>query len=167
MAGPNGPYRESRSFMVATGPQGPPPGRTRPLALCRAGSLRGQRHARGVGNDGEATLRPGEDLVPELLGIHYVRVPVADVVEARDWCVEIFGLTCILDYEEEAGIVGALLVHPSGLAVALHLAVHQSKALDGFADPFAPGWRPRGNAAVAEMAGSKSGPTRPDPIRAT
>jgi catechol 2,3-dioxygenase-like lactoylglutathione lyase family enzyme len=74
-----------------------------------------------------------EDVRPALLGIHYVRVPVANVEEARDWCVEILGFNCILDYEVESGIVGALLVHSSGISVALHLAPDRSTSLDRFA----------------------------------
>ena len=61
--------------------------------------------------DSSATNRSNpSDAIPGLFGIHNVRLPVEDVVTARDWFVEVFGFECVLDYEVEEGIVGALLL---------------------------------------------------------
>lgn len=69
---------------------------------------------------------------PVLSGLHHIRLPVGDVAAVRQWCEEVLGLECRLDYEEEEGVIGCLLAHPSGFTVGVHHAPEIAAALAGF-----------------------------------
>jgi len=73
-----------------------------------------------------------EGTTPPLLGIHHIRVPATDVGASREWYRDTFGFEPVLDYEEEDGLVGAVLRHPSGLAVGVHRDRDRAAALSGF-----------------------------------
>lgn len=52
---------------------------------------------------------------------------------SRDWYAETLGLSPILVAEEEETVIGIVMGHPSGVAIGLHLAPEQARALEGFA----------------------------------
>jgi len=70
--------------------------------------------------------------MPRLLGLHHVRVPVTGVETSREWYRDVLGLVPVLDYEEEEGLVGAVLNHTSGVTLALHRDATRAGALHGF-----------------------------------
>jgi catechol 2,3-dioxygenase-like lactoylglutathione lyase family enzyme len=71
--------------------------------------------------------------VPFLLGIHHVTLPVTDLPRSRDWYVDVFGLSVLVNEETADGLVGVTLEHPSGTLVYLRAAPRQAAALRGFA----------------------------------
>lgn len=74
-------------------------------------------------------LDPGP---PPLVGLHHVRLPVADVEAGRDWLVETFGFRRRLETEDEDGVIAAVLEYPAGTAVSLQRAPAAAAALAGF-----------------------------------
>jgi catechol 2,3-dioxygenase-like lactoylglutathione lyase family enzyme len=71
-------------------------------------------------------------LLPSITGIHHVRLPVTDVLISRDWYADVLGFEPVLDHEEEDRVVGAVLQHPSGFVIGLHVQPAQAKMLAGF-----------------------------------
>jgi catechol 2,3-dioxygenase-like lactoylglutathione lyase family enzyme len=71
--------------------------------------------------------------MPSVLGVHHIRLPVMDIDASSDWYRTIFGFEILLYEEEEAGAVGAVLRHPSGVVLGLHqVEVAVVAALEGF-----------------------------------
>ena len=68
-----------------------------------------------------------------MVGLHHVRVPVADVLASRDWYADTLGLLPILVTEDEDTVTGVVMEHPCGVVIGLHHAPTQAKALEGFA----------------------------------
>ena len=68
-----------------------------------------------------------------IAGLHLVRIPVADVWISRDWYTGVLGLLPVMDVEEEQRVVGAVLRHPQGFAIGLHLDPRRASELAGFA----------------------------------
>ena len=66
---------------------------------------------------------------PKLVGIHHARVPVDDVLAARDWLVDTFGFGPVLLEEDEDRVTGAVVDHPSGIVLGLHYSVQHSSFL--------------------------------------
>ncbi len=75
----------------------------------------------------------GEDRPVRIAGLHLVRIPVADVWVSRDWYMRVIGLLPVMDVEEEERVVGAVLRHPEGFAIGLHLDARRAADLAGFA----------------------------------
>lgn len=69
---------------------------------------------------------------PSIYGLHHVRLPVADVFVSRDWYVDVLGFESVLDHEEEDRVVGAVLQHPCGVVLGLHIDPERALALSGF-----------------------------------
>src|SRR5262245_55048382 len=69
---------------------------------------------------------------PSVYGLHHVRVPVADVFVSRDWYVDVLGFESVLEHEEENRVVGAVLQHPCGVVLGLHVDPARAGALAGF-----------------------------------
>jgi catechol 2,3-dioxygenase-like lactoylglutathione lyase family enzyme len=69
----------------------------------------------------------------EIVGIHHVSLPTSDVEGAMAWYVDILGFECVLVEEEEASVIGALLVHPTRAVISLHADPDRARALSGFA----------------------------------
>lgn len=85
--------------------------------------------------EARAADQPSLDGAPSglrLRGVHHVRLPVSDVLRSRDWYSEVFEFAPILDFEEEANLVGVVLEHPCGITVGLHAAPERVVALAGF-----------------------------------
>ena len=74
--------------------------------------------------------RPG---LPDIVGLHHVRAPVSNVVVTRDWYIDVLGFFPLLVVEEEDGVIGVALEHPSGVVVGLHREPEMARALRGFA----------------------------------
>ena len=71
--------------------------------------------------------------MPSMLGVHHVRLPVVDVEASSDWYRTVLGFEILLYEEEEGGVVGAVLRHPSGVVLGLHQSeAAVVKSLDGF-----------------------------------
>ncbi len=67
-----------------------------------------------------------------ITGLHHVRVPVTDLDTSTDWYASVFGFELDLYVEEEAGPIGAILHHPTGVVLALHIEPTRAAALRGF-----------------------------------
>ncbi|MGO9029548.1 MAG: VOC family protein [Acidimicrobiales bacterium] len=67
-----------------------------------------------------------------ITGLHHVRLPVSNITASAEWYVATFGFEVILYEEEETRPVGAVLRHPSGVIVGLHLNRARSLALKEF-----------------------------------
>jgi catechol 2,3-dioxygenase-like lactoylglutathione lyase family enzyme len=65
--------------------------------------------------------------------LHHVRIPVTDAWKSRDWYMSVLGFLPVLDLEEEQGLVGVVLRHPTGLVIGLHQEPVRAAALRGFA----------------------------------
>jgi len=82
---------------------------------------------------GPASQRWHADEMPSVLGVHHIRLPVVDVEASSDWYRTIFGFEILLYEEVEAGAVGAVLRHPSGVILGLHqVEAAVVAALEGF-----------------------------------
>jgi catechol 2,3-dioxygenase-like lactoylglutathione lyase family enzyme len=69
---------------------------------------------------------------PSIVGVHHVRLPVSNVLESRDWYMDLFGFEPILDFEEEERVLGVVLEHPCGITLGLHREPERAIALSGF-----------------------------------
>ncbi len=67
-----------------------------------------------------------------IAGLHHVRLPTGDLDTSIDWYVRVFDFEVLLYEEEEAGPVGAVLRHSTGVVVALHLDPARAASLKGF-----------------------------------
>ena len=76
-------------------------------------------------------MNGGDDGVA-IVGIHHVRLPVSDVMSSRDWYTSTFGFESRLTVEEEDGVIGVIVGHPSGITLGLHVAPALAQALRGF-----------------------------------
>lgn len=71
--------------------------------------------------------------MPSLLGVHHIRLPVANIEASSDWYRTILGFEILLYEEEEDRAIGAVLRHPSGVVLGLHQAkAAVVAALEGF-----------------------------------
>lgn len=88
--------------------------------------------------------------MPELAGIHHVKIPVADVPTALAWYERVFGLKVAMEFKDDQGIVRGVVGELPGVPNTL-LAFRENpeltKALEGF-DPVS--FAVRGRAEVAE-----------------
>ncbi|MGP8059759.1 MAG: VOC family protein [Acidimicrobiales bacterium] len=73
------------------------------------------------------------EVLGSLEGLHGVRIPVTDALVSKDWYMTVLGLEPVLDLEEEQGVVGVVLRHPTGFVIGLHQEPHRAGALRGFA----------------------------------
>jgi catechol 2,3-dioxygenase-like lactoylglutathione lyase family enzyme len=69
---------------------------------------------------------------PPLLGLHSVCLPVTDVGASAEWFATVLGFGDCVVFEEEDQVIGALLQHPSGAALALRADAPRAAALSGF-----------------------------------
>ena len=53
------------------------------------------------------------EVLGSLEGLHGVRIPVTDALVSKDWYMTVLGLEPVLDLEEEQGVVGVVLRHPT------------------------------------------------------
>ena len=73
----------------------------------------------------------------ELLGIHHVKYPVADLERSRAWYSEVLGLELMREFVEDGVVRGVALRAGSGaVVVALREAPQHASGLAGF-DPVA------------------------------
>ncbi len=70
--------------------------------------------------------------VPQIVGLHHVRLPVSNVLVSRDWYLDVLGFECVLVEEEEDRVTGVVLEHPSGVVIGLHEQPDRASALRGF-----------------------------------
>lgn len=80
----------------------------------------------GSGQDGS------EPFAGLITGIHDLRIPVTDPWASVDWYTSVLAFQPLLDLEEESGLVGVVLRHPSGVVVGLHQDAARSRAMRGF-----------------------------------
>lgn len=86
--------------------------------------------------DDEVAKFTNEQIVPAspgVVGLHHIRIPVADISAAEYWFAQTFGFETVLITEDEDRVTGALIRHDSGLFIGLHGAAEPSAALEGFA----------------------------------
>ena len=75
--------------------------------------------------------------MPDLSGLHHVKLPVADLNRSREWYTAVLGLRVEIEFVEEGSLRGLALTDASGrLRLALRLDPVRSAALAGF-DPVA------------------------------
>jgi catechol 2,3-dioxygenase-like lactoylglutathione lyase family enzyme len=72
-----------------------------------------------------------EPMAP-ITGLHHVRLPIGDLDRSIDWYTRVFDFEVLLYEEEEAGPVGAVLRHRTGIVVGLHLDPARATSLKGF-----------------------------------
>ncbi|WP_328472598.1 VOC family protein [Actinoplanes sp. NBC_00393] len=75
--------------------------------------------------------------MPDLSGVHHVKLPVADLDRSRDWYTSVLGLSVDIEFTED-GVVKGVALSDSGNTVALALRHDpaRAKTLSGF-DPLA------------------------------
>jgi catechol 2,3-dioxygenase-like lactoylglutathione lyase family enzyme len=75
--------------------------------------------------------------LPELRGFHHVKLPVSDVVRARDWYCRVLGFKTEIEFVEDGVLMGVALRDRSGrISLAFRSAPERTSALAGF-DPIA------------------------------
>ena len=75
--------------------------------------------------------------MPEIAGIHHVKLPVADPGPSRDWYHRVLGFEQEIEFVEEGRLMGvALIDRASGLRFAVRRDPGRAAALSGF-DPVA------------------------------
>lgn len=71
--------------------------------------------------------------MPDLSGVHHVKLPVSDLERSRHWYTSILGLRVEIEFTEEGVVRGLALADPAG---SLHLALRhdpaRAAALAGF-----------------------------------
>lgn len=77
--------------------------------------------------------------VPELDGIHHVKLPVRDLARSREWYESRLGYTTAIEFVEQGTLMGVGMRHPNGgPEIALRLDPDRAAAAAGF-DYFAIG----------------------------
>jgi catechol 2,3-dioxygenase-like lactoylglutathione lyase family enzyme len=75
--------------------------------------------------------------VPELSGVHHVKLPVADLERSRAWYTAVLGLDVEIEFVEDGIVRGLALADPAGsVRLALRHDPRRAGALAGF-DPLA------------------------------
>lgn len=70
--------------------------------------------------------------MPDVCGIHHVKLPVSDVEASRDWYAEMFDFAPTLDFEEEDELLEIMLEHPCGIALLLYHDPERARTIRGF-----------------------------------
>ncbi|MCM4083786.1 VOC family protein [Paractinoplanes hotanensis] len=71
--------------------------------------------------------------MPDLSGIHHVKLPVSDLNRSRDWYTSVLGLRVEIEFIEEGALQGLALADEEGrLRLALRLDPARAQALSGF-----------------------------------
>ena len=75
--------------------------------------------------------------IPEVCGVHHVKIPVRDPAASRDFYRRVLGLEEEISFHEEGVLMGVALVDPrSGVRYAVRREPERADALRGF-DPVA------------------------------
>jgi catechol 2,3-dioxygenase-like lactoylglutathione lyase family enzyme len=75
--------------------------------------------------------------MPDLSGVHHVKLPVADLDRSRAWYTSVLGLRVEIEFAEEGVVKGLALADPGGsVRLALRHDPERARALAGF-DPLA------------------------------
>ena len=75
--------------------------------------------------------------MPELCGVHHVKLPVRDPAISRDWYMRVLGFEQEIEFVEDGVLMGVALRDPhSGLRFAVRRAAERAEKLQGF-DPVA------------------------------
>lgn len=75
--------------------------------------------------------------IPQICGIHHVKLPVRDAEAARDWYCEVLGFEREIAFKEDGRLMGVALLHPtSGVRLAFRHAPERADLVSGF-DPVA------------------------------
>ena len=75
--------------------------------------------------------------MPDLSGIHHVKLPVSDLNRSREWYTSVLGLQVEIEFVEDGVLHGLALADANGrLGLALRLDPVRAAALAGF-DPVA------------------------------
>lgn len=78
-------------------------------------------------------------MVPELAGVHHLKLPVSDLTRSIEWYATRFGYRVVVEFREGDRLTGVSLDHPNGgPGLALVEAAELAKASAGF-DYFAIG----------------------------
>lgn len=78
-------------------------------------------------------------MVPELAGVHHVKLPVSDLGRSIEWYATRFGYRVVIEFREGERLAGVSMVHPrGGPGLGLVEAPDLAKAAAGF-DYFAIG----------------------------
>lgn len=71
--------------------------------------------------------------MPDLSGIHHVKLPVTDVQRSRDWYTTVLGLRVDIEFTEDGVVRGLALSDPAGtLSLALRHDPVRAAAMAGF-----------------------------------
>lgn len=71
--------------------------------------------------------------MPDLSGVHHVKLPVTDLARSRDWYTSVLGLLVEIEFVEDGVLHGLALADASGrLRLALRLDPVRAAALAGF-----------------------------------
>jgi hypothetical protein len=85
-----------------------------------------------VNAGGKPEQEPDEPFSHLIDGLHDVRLPVSDPWVSRAWYMSVLAFEPMLDLQEEAGLVGVVLRHASGLVVGLHQDRVRAAGISGF-----------------------------------
>ncbi|MEV6304287.1 VOC family protein [Actinoplanes sp. NPDC051861] len=71
--------------------------------------------------------------MPQLSGVHHVKLPVTDLDRSRDWYTSVLGLGVDIEFTEDGVVRGLALSDPDGsLSLALRHDPERAAALAGF-----------------------------------
>jgi catechol 2,3-dioxygenase-like lactoylglutathione lyase family enzyme len=71
--------------------------------------------------------------MPDLSGIHHVKLPVSDLDRSREWYTSVLGLRVEIEFVEDGRLMGLALGDAAGrLRLALRLDPVRASALSGF-----------------------------------
>src|SRR3954454_1455952 len=80
----------------------------------------------------EPTLVKG-GAMPDLSGVHHVKLPVSDLDRSREWYTSVLGLRVEIEFVEDGELMGLALGDAAGrLRLALRLDPVRASALSGF-----------------------------------
>jgi catechol 2,3-dioxygenase-like lactoylglutathione lyase family enzyme len=71
--------------------------------------------------------------MPDLSGIHHVKLPVSDLNRSREWYTSVLGLRVEIEFVEDGELMGLALADAAGrLSLALRIDPVRAAALSGF-----------------------------------
>ena len=71
--------------------------------------------------------------VPQLDGVHHLKLPVSDLDRSREWYQSRLGYGVAMEFREDGRVMGLALHHPAGgPRIALRLAPEKAAASSGF-----------------------------------
>jgi catechol 2,3-dioxygenase-like lactoylglutathione lyase family enzyme len=81
----------------------------------------------------KVSLQRNIPMIPELAGVHHLKLPVSDLGRSRAWYESRLGYVTYLEFKEGGALMGIAMRHPEGGPdLALRLAPEKAAAAAGF-----------------------------------